>query len=146
MFYEPLTTMLRRSSANTSRCGSKAWTRSRSPTSLPISTAWVPMYAPTSKATPPGKVRRWVERNKRMHLRFTPTSSSWLNLVERSFAPLSEQRLRRGVFTSVCHLEKSLRQYLDTYNENPRPLVWTKSTEEIVEKVGRAKVKLAAAS
>ena len=57
-----------------------------------------------------------------------------------------QQRLRRGAFTSVCHLEKSIRQYLDTYNENPRPLVWTKSTEEILEKVGRAKAKLAAAS
>ena len=92
------------------------------------------------------KVRRWVERNKRVHLHFTPTSSSWLNLVERFFALLSEQRLRRGAFTSVCHLEKSLRQYLDTYNENPRPLVWTKSTEEILEKVGRARAKLAAAT
>ena len=66
--------------------------------------------------------------------------------IERFFALLSEQRLRRGVFTSVCHLEKSLKQYLDTYNENPRPLVWTKSTEEILEKVGRAGAKLAAAS
>ena len=92
------------------------------------------------------KVRRWLKRNKRVHLHFTPTSSSWLNLVERFFARLSEQRLRRGAFTSVCHLEKSIRQYLDTYNENPRPLVWTKSTEEILEKVGRAKAKLAAAS
>ena len=90
------------------------------------------------------KVRRWVERNKRVHLHFTPTSSSWLNLVERFFARLAEQRLRRGTFTSVCHLEKSIRKYLDTYNENPRPLRWTKSTEEILEKVGRAKAKLAA--
>ena len=68
------------------------------------------------------KVRRWLRRNKRVHPHFTPTSSSWLNLVERFFALLSEQRLRRGAFTSVCHLEKSLKQYLDTYNENPRPL------------------------
>ena len=74
------------------------------------------------------------------------TSSSWLNLVERFFALLSEQRLRRGAFTSVRHLEKSLGQYLDTYNENPRPLVWTKSTEQILEKVGRARAKLAAAT
>ena len=92
------------------------------------------------------KVRKWLKRNKRVHLHFTPTSSSWLNLVERFFALLSEQRLRYGAFTSVCHLEKSLKQYLDTYNENPRPLVWTKSAEEILEKVGRATAKLAAAS
>ena len=92
------------------------------------------------------KVRGWVERNKRAHLHFTPTSASWLNLVERFFALLSERRLRRGAFTSVCHLEESIRQYLDTYNENPRPLVWTKSTGEILEKVGRARAKLAATS
>ena len=79
-----------------------------------------------------------MERKKRVHLHFTPTSASWLNLVERFFARLTEQRLRRGAFTSVCHLEKSLRRYLDAYNENPRPLVWTKSSEDILEKVGRA--------
>ena len=92
------------------------------------------------------KVRKWVERKKRVHLHFTPTSASWLNLVERFFARLTEQRLRRGAFTSVCHLEKSLRQYLDAYNENPRPLVWTKSTEDILDKVGRARASLAAAT
>ena len=91
-----------------------------------------------------GKVRKWVERRKRVHLHFTPTSASWLNLVERFFARLTEQRLRRGAFTSVCHLEKSLRQYLDACNENPLPLVWTKSAEDILEKVGRARASLAA--
>ena len=92
------------------------------------------------------KVREWLGRNKRVHLHFTPTSASWLNLVERFFARLSERRLRRGTFTSVCHLEKSIRQYLDTYNEDPRPLVWTKSAGEILEKVGRARARLPAAS
>ena len=91
------------------------------------------------------KVRKWVERKKRVHLHFTPTSASWLNLVERFFAQLTERHLRRGAFTSVCHLEKSIRRYLDTCNENPRPLVWTKSSEEILEKVERARAKLAAA-
>ncbi len=66
-------------------------------------------------------------------------------LVERFFARLTEQRLRRGAFTSVCHLEKSLRRHLDAYNENRRPLVWTKSTGDILEKVGRARARLAAA-
>ena len=91
------------------------------------------------------KVRKWVERKKRVHLHFTPTSASWLNLVERFFAQLTEKHLRRGAFTSVCALEKSLRRYLDTYNENPRPLVWTKTTEEILGKVDRARAKLASA-
>ena len=89
---------------------------------------------------------RWVERCKRVHLHFTPARSSWLDLVERFFARLTEQRLRCGAFTSVCHLEKCLRQYLDTYNENPRPLVWMKSTEEILDKVERARARLAAAT
>ena len=83
-----------------------------------------------------------MKRKKRVHLHFTPTSASWLNLVERFFAQLTGKRLRRGVFTSVCHLEKSLRHYLDTYNEDPRPLVWTKSAEDILEKVGRTHAKL----
>ena len=87
-----------------------------------------------------------MERKKRVHPHFTPTSASWLNLVERFFARLTEKRPRRGAFTSVGHLEKSLRHYLDTYNENPRPLVWTKSTEEILEKIGRAHTKLNAAT
>lgn len=92
------------------------------------------------------KVAKWVKRKKRVHLHFTPTSASWLNLVERFFAQLTEKRLRRGAFTSVCHLEKSIRHYLDTYNGDPRPLVWTKSAEEILEKVERARAKLATTS
>ena len=63
------------------------------------------------------KVRKWLKRNRRVHLHFTPTSSSWLNLVERFFARLSDQRLLRGALTSVCHLEKSIRQYLDLQRE-----------------------------
>ena len=88
-----------------------------------------------------GKVQRWVERRGRVHLHFTPTSASWLNLVERFFAHLTDKRLRRGVFTSVCHLERSLRQYLDTYNEDPRPLAWTKSAQDILDKVHRARAR-----
>ena len=90
---------------------------------------------------------RWRgRRGRRVHLHFTPTSASWLNLVERFFARLTEQRLRRGAFTSVCHLEKSLRQCLDACSENPLPLVWTKSAEDILDKVGRAQASLAAAT
>ncbi len=88
------------------------------------------------------KVLGWIERNKRVFLHFTPTSASWVNLVERFFAMLTDKRIRRGVFTSVPHLEECLREYVDSYNENPRPFVWTKSVLEIVEKVGRARAAL----
>ena len=88
-------------------------------------------------------VLEWIESKKRIYLHFIPTSSSWLNLVERFFSTLTEKQIRRGVFTSVAHLEKSIRNYLDTYNENPRPLVWTKSVKEITEKVGRGRRALA---
>ena len=88
-------------------------------------------------------VLEWIERKKRIYLHFIPTSSSWLNLVERFFSTLTEKQIRRGVFTSVAHLEKCIKNYLDTYNENPRPLVWTKSVKEITEKVGRGRRALA---
>lgn len=88
-------------------------------------------------------VLEWIEKKKRIFLHFIPTSSSWLNLVERFFGMLTEKQIRRGVFTSVGHLEECLKNYLDTYNENPRPLVWTKSVEEIMEKVSRGRKTLA---
>ena len=90
------------------------------------------------------KVREWAEGTKRVHFHFdfVPTSSSWLNLVERFFSTLTPQRIRRGVF----HLESCLKQYVETYNENPRPFVRTKSAAQILEKVNRARKALAAAS
>ena len=93
-----------------------------------------------------GKVLGWIERKKRFFLHFTPTSASWANMVERFFAQLTEKRIRRGVFTSVPQLEKCLREHLKTYNEDPRPLVWTKSVAEILEKVDRGRAALAAAT
>ena len=93
-----------------------------------------------------GKVREWAEGTKRVHFHFVPTSSSWLNLVERFFSTLTQKRIRRGVFHSVPHLESCLKQYVETYNENPRPFVWTKSAAQILEKVDRARKALAAAS
>ncbi len=80
-------------------------------------------------------VLRWIEQQKRIFLHFVPTSSSWLNVVERFFRTLTDRQLRRGVFTS----EARLAEYIDKYNENPQPLVWTKSAEQIIEKVGRAR-------
>ena len=88
------------------------------------------------------KVRTWLQRNKRVFLHFTPTSSSWLNLVERFFSVLTEKQLKRGVFTSVDELEQKIIAYIDKNNENPKPFVWTKSAEEILEKVSRARATL----
>ena len=92
------------------------------------------------------RVLEWIERQKRVFLHFTPTSASWLNLVERFFSTLTQKRIRRGVFHSVGHLEACLKDYIETYNEDPRPLVWTKPAAEILEKVERARQALAAAS
>ncbi len=84
-------------------------------------------------------VRAWLERRPRFNLHFTPTSSSWLNLVERWFRELTEKRLRRGAFGSVEQLQEAIQEFLDAYNENPRPFVWTASVNAILEKVGRCK-------
>ena len=87
-------------------------------------------------------VLEWIEKKKRIFLHFIPTSSSWLNLVERFFGSLTDKRLRRGVFTSVKELEVALKDFISKHNENPKPFVWTKSTEDILEKVGRARERL----
>ncbi|MCY4378061.1 MAG: IS630 family transposase [Spirochaetaceae bacterium] len=89
------------------------------------------------------KVLDWIERKQRIFLHFTPTSASWANLVERFFATLTDKQIRRGVFTSLPHLEKCLREYLQRHNENPQPLVWTKSLGEIMLKVERGRTALA---
>lgn len=83
-------------------------------------------------------VKNWLSRNKRVTLHFIPTSSSWLNLVERFFGLLTEKQLRRGVFTSVKELEDSIQTYIENHNSSPKPFVWTKSAEDILEKVDRA--------
>jgi len=90
----------------------------------------------------PDKVRQWLKRNKRVTLHFIPTSSSWLNLVERFFGVLTEKALKRGVFTSVRELEEAIHRFIDTHNEVPKPFTWTKTTEVILEKVNRAREKL----
>ena len=88
------------------------------------------------------KVLAWIERKKRVFLHFIPTSASWVNLVERFFGILTQNQIRRSIFTSVPHLKKCLGEYLESYNENPRSLVWTKSVEEILEKVRRGRAQL----
>jgi len=88
------------------------------------------------------KVKAWLKRNNRVHLHFIPTSSSWLNLVERFFGLLTEKQLRRGVFTSVKELEKAIMQFIEAHNENKKPFIWTKTAEEILVKVERARKSL----
>ncbi len=85
------------------------------------------------------KVRKWLKKNQRVKLHFIPTSSSWLNLVERFFALLTEKQLRRGIHTSVKELEESIHQFIKSNNEDKKPMVWTKTAAEILKKVGRAR-------
>lgn len=82
-------------------------------------------------------IKRWLLRHSRFQLHFTPTSSSWLNLVERWFALLTEQQLRRGVFRSTGSLETTIRNYINAHNEEPKPFIWTKTADEILESVAR---------
>jgi len=85
------------------------------------------------------RVQRWLARHRRFHLHFTPTSSSWLNLVERWFAEITRKRIRRGSFHSVAELVAAIEQYIQVNNQNPKPFVWTKRVEEILEKVRHCK-------
>jgi transposase len=87
-------------------------------------------------------VAAWLGKHPRFHLHFTPTSSSWLNLVERWFRDLTGKAIRRGVFKSVPDLIAAIEDYLQANNDNPRPFVWTATAEEILEKVRRGRVTL----
>jgi transposase len=82
------------------------------------------------------EIRRWLARHPRFHLHFTPTGSSWLNLVERLFAELTTRMLRRGVHRSVAELEADIRTWIQHWNHEPRPYVWTKTAEEILDSIG----------
>ena len=84
-------------------------------------------------------VKAWLKRHTRFHLHFTPTSSSWLNLVERWFRDLTDKTLRRGIFDSVPDLIASIEDYLDASNADPKPYVWTATAEYILAKVARAR-------
>ncbi len=87
-------------------------------------------------------VKTWLAKHPRVHLHFTPTSSSWLNLVERWFRDLTTKRLRRGSFGSVPELIAAIEDYIEHHNADPKPFVWTKTAEEIIEKVKRGRVAL----
>ncbi len=84
-------------------------------------------------------VKRWLERRPRFHVHFTPTSCSWLNMVERFFRDLTEKQLRRGVFRNVEELLESIGEYIDHHNRQPKPFIWTAKASDILEKVKRAR-------
>jgi transposase len=88
------------------------------------------------------KVRHWLKRQPRFHVHFTPTSASWLNMVERFFRDISTQRLQRGVFHSVPELVTAIKQYVAVHNENPKPFIWTAKANDILQKVIRANSRL----
>ena len=82
-------------------------------------------------------VKAWLARHSRFHVHFTPTSGSWLNLVERWFALISERQIKRGTHRSTVELERAIREYLNLYNEDPKPFIWTKSADAIRASVAR---------
>jgi transposase len=88
------------------------------------------------------EVKDWLAKHPRFHFHFIPTSSSWLNLIERWFRDITTRRIRRGVFNSVPQLEQAIDEYIQHNNANPKPFTWTKSAGQIVEKVKRCKALL----
>ena len=119
---------------------------------------WLKFLRVIDDVTPPGKelyliadnyathkhpkVQRWLKRHPRFHMYFTSTSSSWLNMVERFFRDLTEQRLRHGIFRDVEELIMAIGDYIDKHNDKPKPFVWTAKAADILEKVKRARAVL----
>jgi len=89
-------------------------------------------------------IKKWLAHKdrRRWHLHFTPTSSSWVNLIERWFKELTDKRLRRGVFTSVADLTAAITIWAEHWNDNPKPFIWKATTEDIITKVRRGRVTL----
>ena len=85
------------------------------------------------------KVQSWLKRHRRFHVHFIPTSSSWLNLVERWFREITDKRIRRGTFRNVEQLKQAIMAYIERHNQSPKPLVWTAQADEILAKVRRAR-------
>jgi transposase len=82
-------------------------------------------------------IRKWFAKRPRFHVHFTPTYGSWINLVERWFAELTNKRIRRGVFRSVKELEAAIREYIAVHNEDPKPFVWTRTADQILASIAR---------
>ena len=87
-------------------------------------------------------VQEWLATHPRFEMHFTPTSASWLNMVERFFRDITTERLRRGIFTSVPELVKAIDEYIAHHNTNPKAFIWTKSARDILQKVIRANSRL----
>ena len=85
------------------------------------------------------EVQAWMKKHPRFVPHFVPTSSSWLNLVERWFGELTSKRIRRGVFTSVADLQAAIEEFLNAWNERPKPFVWTATIESILAKLARCR-------
>jgi transposase len=83
------------------------------------------------------RVKSWLRRYPRFYMHYTPTSSSWLNLVERWFREITDKRIRRGIFQSVPDLIQAIKDYLDNYNQNPQVSVWSAPVERILEKYAK---------
>jgi hypothetical protein len=90
-------------------------------------------------------VKRWLARHKRFILHFTPTSCSWINLVERLFAEITRQRIRRGIFHDVAELKAAINEWIEHRNQDPKPFTWTATAKTILVKHRRAKKVLAKA-
>jgi hypothetical protein len=87
-------------------------------------------------------VQDWLAKHPRFNMHFTPTSASWLNMVERFFRDITTESLRRGVFTSVPELVRAINDYVAQHNTKPKPFIWTKSARDILQKVIRANARL----
>ena len=88
------------------------------------------------------EVLAWLAKHSRFHIHFTPTSTSWLNMVERFFRDITDKRIRRGVFTSVAELEAAINDYIAVHNTRPKPFIWTAQASDILAKVTRARAVL----
>ena len=85
-------------------------------------------------------MRAWLDKNLRIIMHFTPTSCSWLNLVEIFFSIITRQAIRRGTFTDVTDLQTAIRTYIDSYNERAKPFSWTKTADELPDKIKRKSI------
>lgn len=88
------------------------------------------------------EVLAWLAKHPRFHMHFTPTSSSWLNMVERFFRDITDKSIRRGAFTSVVDFEAAINEYIATHNAKPKPFIWTAKANDILAKVTRARATL----
>jgi transposase len=88
------------------------------------------------------RVQSWMKRHSRFHIHFTPTSASWLNMVERFFRELTDKQIRRGIFTSISQLREAIDRAIEQHNADPKPYIWTAKASDVLEKVKRARITL----